>query len=337
MLHRRHALALIATPLAALPHARATPPPPSPSPGAAPPAFELLGHRGARGLLPENTLPGFAKALELGVSTLELDAAVTRDGVVVVSHDARLNPDITRGPDGAFLATRGPAIAELTAAELARYDVGRIRPGSAYAREFAHQQPVDGARIPRFEEVAALVRRQGPADVRLSVETKVHPQRPQDTVDAERFTRLVIADIQRSGLQARCSLQSFDWRTLQLARREAPQLERVCLSSRRPGFDTLRPGSPWTAGMALAEHPSVPHLVLAAGGHTWSSWHEDLDASTVAQAHALGLRVLAWTVNVVERMAMLMDMGVDGIVTDRPDLLRALMAQRGMPLPPRAA
>src|SRR5262245_38684635 len=91
-------------------------------------AFDLQGHRGTRGLAPENTIPAFTRALEIGVTTLELDLAMTRDGILVVSHDSRLNPVHTRGPDGQFLASEGPAIRTLTFDELQRYDVGRIKP-----------------------------------------------------------------------------------------------------------------------------------------------------------------------------------------------------------------
>src|SRR5262245_39152636 len=110
-------------------------------------AFDLQGHRGARGLAPENTLEAFATALAIGVSTLELDLAMTRDGVLVVHHDIRVNPDTTRGPDGTFLNGRGPAIRSLTLAEVQRYDVGRLKPGTSYAALFPQQKPADGARI----------------------------------------------------------------------------------------------------------------------------------------------------------------------------------------------
>ena len=112
-------------------------------------SLDIQGHRGARGLAPENTLPAFARALSLGVTTLELDCAVTKDGVVVVSHDPALNPDITRGPDGKWLETTSPAIWSLTYAELQRYDVGRVNPASAYAKRWPEQRPVDGTRIQR--------------------------------------------------------------------------------------------------------------------------------------------------------------------------------------------
>jgi hypothetical protein len=112
-------------------------------------AFDLQGHRGARGLAPENTLPAFAKALGIGVTTLELDVGMTRDGILVVSHDPRLNPNLTR-LEGAFLETSGPALRELTLAEVKRYDVGRLKPGSQYAKAFPDQMPVDGTAIPTW-------------------------------------------------------------------------------------------------------------------------------------------------------------------------------------------
>ncbi len=127
--------------------------------------FDLQGHRGARGLWPENTLGGFERALALGVSTLELDCAMTRDGVVVVSHDPELNPDHTRDAAGRFLARPGPVICSVDYAELARYDVGRIRPGSAYERAHPQQQALDGERIPRLADLYALLGRAADRDV----------------------------------------------------------------------------------------------------------------------------------------------------------------------------
>src|SRR5688572_17424704 len=171
---------------------------------------DVQGHRGARGLAPENTLAAFEKALALGVDTLELDVGVTKDGVVVVGHDPTLNPDITRGPDGQWLKARGPAIHELTYAELARYDVGRLKPGSTYAGRYPDQVAADGQRMPRLAEVLELGRRAGKEKVRFNIETKISPQSPAATLAPEPFARAVIAEIRRAGMQSRSTLQSFD-------------------------------------------------------------------------------------------------------------------------------
>ena len=163
-------------------------------------AFDLQGHRGARGLLPENTLIGFARALEIGVTTLETDLAVTRDGILVLSHDPVLNPDIARGPDGAWLAAPGPAIHSLTLAELGRYDVGRIRPDSKYAKTFPAQVPSDGQRIPTLAQLFDLADASGKSP-RFNIETKLSPDKPDETPDAETFARLVVEAIRSAKLE----------------------------------------------------------------------------------------------------------------------------------------
>ena len=144
-------------------------------------AFDLQGHRGARGLAPENTLAGFALALSLGVSTLETDIAISRDGVLLISHDPALNPDITRSPDGQFLSSRGPVIWHTDFAELQRYDVGRLKPGTRYAAQYPEQKPHDGARLPKLDELFALVKKSGNTQVRLALETKLTPTAPDET------------------------------------------------------------------------------------------------------------------------------------------------------------
>lgn len=300
-------------------------------------AFDLQGHRGARGLAPENTLAGFALTLSLGVDTLETDIAVSRDGVLLISHDPALNPDITRGPDGQFLSAHGPVIWHTDFAELQRYDVGRLKPGTRYAAMYPEQKPHDGARLPKLDELFALVERSGNEQVRLALEIKVRPDAPDETMAPEPFARKLVDAVRAAGMAPRTTVLSFDWRALQAVQQLAPEIGTVYLSIQRPSFDNIgagRPGaSPWTAGFAHAEHGSVPKMVKAAGGRIWSSFHLDLDAAKVKEAQALGLTVLAWTVNEPARIAQVMDMGVDGIVTDRPDLLRQEMQRRGMPLP----
>ena len=300
-------------------------------------AFDLEGHRGARGLAPENTLPAFAVALSLGVTTLETDIAITRDGQLVLSHDPALNPDVTRGPDGQFLAARGPLIRDLTFDELQRYDVGRIRPGTRYAAQFPDQTPLDGARIPRLADLFALVKRSGNTQVRFDLETKVTPTAPDETIAPEPFARALIKAVRDAGMAGRTTIQSFDWRTLPVVQKEAPEIATAYLTAQQPWLDNVGAGkagaSPWTAGIAFAEHGSVPKMVKAAGGSIWSSHFADLDAAKVNEAHALGLQVLAWTVSTPAQIASVMDLGVDGIVTDRPDLVREEMKRRGMPLP----
>jgi glycerophosphoryl diester phosphodiesterase len=277
-------------------------------------AFDLQGHRGARGVAPENTLPGFAAALTLGVATLELDTGVTRDGVVVIHHDRRLNPDITRGPDGRWIDAPGPLLRELAFRKLRRYDVGRLRPGSEYAARFPEQTPADGARIPRLAELFALVRKSGNEHVRFNIETKISPAAPDETLPPGAFAQALITEIRAAGMAGRTTVQSFDWRTLQAVEREAPEIATVYLTGRRRGG-------------------SQPQAVHAAGGRTWSPSYETLDSAALIEARALGLKVVPWTVNEPGFIERFLDLGVDGIITDYPERVRAELARRGMPLP----
>jgi glycerophosphoryl diester phosphodiesterase len=305
--------------------------------------FDLQGHRGARGLAPENTLPAFERGIELGVTTLELDVGITRDGVVVVSHDTSLNPDIVRRPDGRWLDEKGPPISRLSWAELQRYDIGRIKPGTDYARRFPDQVPVDGTRFARLADVFALADRMGNRTVRFNVETKVSPLAPEETLEPAAFTRALIAEIRRARMQPRVTIQSFDWRTLAVVQKEASEIDTVYLSVQQRFMDTVCSGlksgtpaiapadcgdSPWTAGFQLRELGSVPKMVRAAGGSIWSPEYRDVDAAAIKEAHDLGVRVIVWTVNDPAQIARLLDLGVDGIISDRPDFVQAELKKR---------
>jgi len=302
--------------------------------------LEIQGHRGARGLWPENTLAAFAGALELGVSTVELDCAVTRDGVLVVTHDPELNPDLTRDAGGRFLAAAGPRIFDLTSRELESYDVGRLKPGCAYAARFPEQQPVDGERIPRLADVLALVRTRGLGRVRVAIEVKTFPERPQLTVAPEPFVAALERDIQASGTQGLVAVIAFDWRVLECAQRLMPEVPTTALTEEQPGEDTLRLGSarpsPWLGGLDPARFGgSIAPLVKASGAGTWGPDYRDVSAERVKAMHALGIKVVPWTVNEPADMQRLLTCKVDGMVSDRPDLLRAFLERHAIPLPPR--
>ena len=301
------------------------------------PAFDLEGHRGTRGLMPENTLAAFNRAIAIGVTTLETDIAVTRDGVLVISHDPFLNPDVVRGPDGRWLAAKGPPIHALTLAELQRYDIGRLDPESKYAQQFPQQTAVDGQRFTTLAEVFALVRA-APQPVRLNLETKITPTSAGETVDATTFARLVVDAIRGAQMTSRATIQSFDWRTLVESKRLAPEIETACLTIETPNFDTVQSKSdkpsPWLAGLLLSKvGNSLPRLVKAAGCAIWSPFWRNASPALVAEAHALGLKVLPWTVNDPVDIAAQIEAGADGIITDYPDRARTVMGAKGIPLP----
>lgn len=294
--------------------------------------MEIHGHRGARGLRPENTIPAFECAIALGVGALELDVVMTRDGVPVVHHDHVLDPARTRDESGRWLSPPGLRVDSLDLAALDRFDVGRAAPGSAVARRFPDQLPCDGARIPTLAEVLSLGSGGPDAQkMRFQVEIKSEPLPPTAGAGPEALARAVVAVLREQRMVGRASILSFDWRVLLEARRLAPELSIVCLSAERPWLDNIRrhaPGSsPWTAGLEIeAFRESLPRMVKATGSGVWGPYYRDLTRESLAEAHAHGLEVVVWTVNEIDEMRSLARLGVDGLTTDYPDRARAALA-----------
>ena len=283
----------------------------------------VIGHRGARGLFPENTLEGFQSAFRLGVRAFELDVGLTQDGVVVVSHDPALNPDITRDASGAWLDGRGPLIHGLTVSALAAYDVGRIRPGSPTDRLFPDQMPCDGARVPTLAAVLG-----GLPEAHFIIEVKTDPTHPAWTADPRVLVEALLAVVGQMNASARVVIESFDWRVQRHLRAARPDL-RLAWLTRGAEF-----ADPWWDGMRAADQGgSVPACVAAASGGapgaSWAPHHQEVTEALVAEAHALGLGVLPWTVNDPKDMQRLIGWGVDGIISDRPDVLARVVGEAG--------
>lgn len=298
--------------------------------------FDIEAHRGGRALFPENTLVSFANALSMGVDTLELDIGITRDGAIVISHERHLNPDLARSADGNYIAAPGTPFVQLRLDEVKQIDVGQIRPGSAYAAQFPDQHAVPGTKIPTLKELFDLVRRSGDAHVRLNIETKIDPNHPDQSPEPARFVMLLLDLARAEKFEDRIMVQSFDWRTLQLVQQRAPDIPTVYLTLQAGKEPTIALDAPtaWTAGFNPAQHGnSLPRTIKAAGGAIWSPYFGDVTPDLLSESHALGLKVVVWTVNKPADMARLIEMGVDGIISDRPDLLREVAGEKGIALP----
>lgn len=294
--------------------------------------FYIIAHRGGAGLLPENTLTAFANALTLGVGAIEMDAYLTADGEVVIYHDSKLKPEITRTEDGLWLTEQGATIRSLTLKQLKSYDVGRLKRGTLYALRYPRQKPVDGERIPTLGEVIALTKKTGNNTVQLWIETKISPLEPELTPSPETVADAVISLVRKAGVADRTVLQSFDWRSLVHAQRIAPEVATAYLSSQSGKKDTIQVGrpdtSPWTAGFDIDDFgSSVPRAIYTAHGHYWLPRYKDIDQKQLKEAHDLGLKVIVWTANRRATMRYLIDLGVDGIITDRPDVLKEVLAE----------
>jgi glycerophosphoryl diester phosphodiesterase len=269
----------------------------------------VVAHRGGAGLRPENTLAAFAHAIELGAEGFEFDVHRTRDGELVVHHDERPKPEIAR-LSGEWLREPGPPIHQLTLAELRRYDVGRLRPGTLYGSRHPEQQAVDGERIPTLRELLALVRARAP-QLELWVELKTEAGNP-DATAPEPLAEAVVALLREEGFAGRSLLLSFEWQALAHARRIAPEIPRV---------HTVDRG---------AHTADTIDAIARAGGSFWFPWYGEVTRERAAQARAAGLGVATWTPNGQSELERLMDLGVDSICTDHPERLIALRRARGV-------
>lgn len=310
--------------------------------------FDLEAHRGGIGLTVESTLASFAKGIETGVTTLELDLQITKDGREVITHDRKISgrkcqdtaPATPNDPQFPYV---GKYIKDLTFDQVRSLDCGSLT-----LPQFPGQQASPGARMPTLAEVFALADSYRASQVRFNIETKVEAGAPQETAPREHFVDVALREIDKAHMQHRVSIQSFDWGSLRLVQQRAPQIPTVALSN-RDFLQAGQPGaSPWLGGIDADDFGG--DLVAAAaslgfnaispvhgtpqnGKVTDPGYVPYVTADMVQRAHAAGMKVIPWTVDDKPTMRALIATGVDGLITDYPNLLRDVMAESGMKLP----
>jgi glycerophosphoryl diester phosphodiesterase len=306
-----------------------------------------IAHRGGAGLMPENTLAAFRDAVARGCNGAELDVQLSRDGEVIVFHDYRLKPEICRGSDGRFLEKPTPRVKDLSLAGLKTCDVGRADPASAYARAHPVLTGVDGERIPTLAEVV-VVAKASASPFRLFVELKTSFADRDLSADPIELTERTVDVLRGADHLDRTIFVGFDWLALLHAKKIAPGVKcwftTLAQSWFRPGppppeddppsehalamlrYWAATGTSPWAAGYDACNYGgSILHAIKAAGGDGWFPTFTDINPQSVAEARALGLKVGAWTVDAEEDMRRLIDLKLDAICTDRPDLLASVM------------
>lgn len=311
--------------------------------------FDLQAHRGGRDARAENTLYAFAYAMELGVTTLEMDMQLTKDGRLVISHNPVMNWMLAKGPDGQYAPKQGaPDIRTMTLVEVQQYDLGVMNPaaGGYYDLHGKTQIATPGAQMPTLEQVFELANAYGNKKVIFNIETKSYadPEDPYyaNSPDPDVFVEKVYEVVKKYNMQNRVTIQSFDWRTLKAMKAIAPELTLVALSSEQPS---------WGKGgmyLRIGEKAPSPHLgglnindfkgdyVKAAkeiGADVVSPYFKELSPDLIDEAHALGMKVVPWTVNSPKDMEMLLAMGVDGIISDQPWVLRDVLIKKGIAVP----
>lgn len=310
--------------------------------------FDFEPHRGGRDARPENTLYSYAYAIEMGATSIECDMQLTADGHIVMSHNPVLNGEITRDENGNYLtADQKFDIRTMNLADIKKFNVGAINPETPYYNIHGTSQVTpEKAELPTIEELFQLIKESG-RNVYVNIETKSYPD-PIDAnyannADSKKFVEVFNAAVQKYGMEDQVILQSFDWQTLVEMRQLNPNITTAALWCQQPswgrGGEYLRPyekeKSPYLAGLHIDDFKGDP--VAAAhslGFDVVSPYYMEINKDMVEEAHSYGMKVVPWTVNNIADMDMMYSMGVDGMISDKPWILRAYLEKKGAKLRP---
>ena len=308
--------------------------------------FDLEAHRGGRDVRPENTLYSYAYAIELGATSIECDMQLTKDGQIVMSHNPILNSDITRDENGNYIENNKYDIRLMTVDELKKFDVGVMDPncGEYYDLHGKTQFTYD-AKIPTLEELMQLIQSYGDKNIVLNIETKSYPDPAsagyKNNADPKKFVEVFNNIVKKYDMEDRVVLQSFDWQTLIEMKKLNPNISTSTLWQEQPSWgrdsESLRryekKKSPWLSGLDIKDYQGNPvKAAHAIGADIISPYYTEISKQDVDEAHSLGMKVVPWTVNNEKDMNMLLDMGVDGIISDKPWLLKQVLEKRNIKL-----
>lgn len=308
--------------------------------------FDLEAHRGGRDVRPENTLYSYAYAIELGATSIECDMQLTKDGQIVMSHNPILNSDITRDENGNYIKNNKYDIRLMTVDELKKFDVGVMDPncGEYYDLHGKTQFTYD-AKIPTLEELMQLIQSYGDKNIVLNIETKSYPDPAsagyKNNADPKKFVEVFNNIVKKYNMEDRVVLQSFDWQTLIEMKKLNPNISTSALWQEQPSWgrdsESLRryekKKSPWLGGLDIKDYQGNPvKAAHAIGADIISPYYTEISKQDVDEAHSLGMKVVPWTVNNEKDMNMLLDMGVDGIISDKPWLLKQVLEKRNIKL-----
>lgn len=268
------------------------------------PTFDSEAHRGGRALMPENTIPAMLNAVNIGVTTLEMDAYITTDGLVVISHDKYMNPLFTLSPEGKEIPKEEApkfALYRMKYVDIAKFDVG-----SKYYSEFPLQQKMKVAKpllSDLIDSVQNYIKSSGKPQVYYNIETKSIEK--DDNIynpEPDRFVKLLMDVIEQKKISQWVVIQSFDKRTLQVLHKKYPKVKTSYLISNKK---------------SLTENIND----LGFKPFIYSPGSNLVNVNLVKECHAKGIKIVPWTVNTKEDIAKIKAMGVDGIISDYPNLL----------------
>ena len=278
--------------------------------------IKIYGHRGARGVLPENTLESFEYLFENNIRAYETDILISKDNIPVITHDFKLDPSYTKDVNGNWIEDENIKIIDLTYEEILKYDVGTLNKLSRYGRKFINQKSLDNQKIPKLSDLLKLSSDNDFDDLLINLEIKSTPIEEGLTPSPEEMVKIVIDEVGRSNLSDKIIYSSFDWRVLREIKEKDSKIPRAYLTSGAKG--KIYDKSPWLDFTPLHSEVDLPKLIKALGGSAWHPNYKDVNKEIIEISRNEGLPVNVWTVNKEQDMLRMIDYGVDGIMTDYP-------------------
>ncbi|HJO95852.1 MAG TPA: glycerophosphodiester phosphodiesterase [Victivallales bacterium] len=303
---------------------------------------QIYAHRAGRGLLPEQTMPAFKESLRLGVDYVDMDINMTKDGVLVVTHDLGLNPNLTRDADGKWITNPIP-IHSMNLKQIQSYNVGKLKPGTEYSKYFPNQKTLEYAKIPTLKKVIQYVKKIAGNEVGFQIEIKNNPTKPELSATPVQYAEVLLKILREENVINRTEVQAFDWRCLIALNKLDPDMKTAYLTDHTAEKLDAKDKEIWTAGLLPKDYDySFPKMVKYLKGYCWEPYIMDLTRKQLNEAHKLGLKVIVWgwpekedTEFNYKKIEQLIYWGVDGFITDRPDILRDILTAKGYNLPQR--
>ena len=290
--------------------------------------IKIYGHRGARGDLPENTLESFKYLFKNNINAYETDILISKDLIPVITHDFRLDPSFTKDNEGNWITDENIIIFDLSYDELLKFDVGSLNKLSRYGRRFVNQKTLENQKIPKLSELLELSSKNKSENLLINLEIKSTPDEENLTPTPEEMVKLVMKEVNKSNLQNKIIISSFDWRTLTEIKNLYPEISRAYLSfQQQTGIkikNTIYNRSPWMSYLPFFEKYELPKIIKSQGGKALHPYHKDITKKLVDISHQEDLPVNVWTVNEEYDMLKMIEYGVDGIMTDYPLRLKEL-------------
>jgi glycerophosphoryl diester phosphodiesterase len=290
--------------------------------------IKIYGHRGARGVLPENTLESFKYLFENNIHAYETDILISKDFIPVITHDFRLDPSYTKDINDNWIEDENIKIIDLTYDQILQFDVGTLNKLSKYGRKFINQKSLQNQKIPKLSELLKLTSDNIVEDLLINLEIKSTPIEKNLTPEPDEMVKIIIDEVSRSNLEDRIIYSSFDWRVLREIKERDSKIPRAYLTSGARG--KIYDKSPWLDFTPLHNGVELPELIKALGGSAWHPNYKDVNKEIVQISHDKGLPVNVWTVNRESDMLRMIDYGVDGIMTDYPLKLKELCERKNI-------